>query len=113
MAFGMGLAAPQHDNWGSAIWGGAKQAAQNVYQTGKMVVTGQSEYVGCDGKTRTMDVDRGFMLKNLPGSVAGAFRAHTFSMRDPEGFQKFQDTVKNFQSGQHAYPQPSAPARTN
>jgi hypothetical protein len=99
MGFGMGAALPQHDSWAGAIWGGTKQAAKNVWNTGAVIAKGEVDIPDGKGGTKAMDIDRGFLLKNLPGAVSGAFRAHTFSLREPEKFQQLQDQVAKFQGG--------------
>lgn len=94
MAGGMGKL-PEHDNWAGAIWGGTKQAAKSAYGLGKQVVTGEVDF-----GDKSVKIDRGMSLKMLPGAVSGAFKAHTFSLREPEKFAELQSKIKTFQQGQ-------------
>jgi hypothetical protein len=85
---------PEHEGWAGALWGGTKQAASNAYTLGKQVVTGEVE-IG----DKSIKIDRGMSLKMLPGAVSGAFKAHTFSLREPEKFAELQSKIKTFQAG--------------
>lgn len=89
-----GMNMPEHKSWAGAVWGGTKQAAENVYSLGKQAVTGESH---CG--PHTFKADRGMSLKMIPGAVSGAFKAHTFSVRQPEQFAEMQKQIKAFQAG--------------
>ncbi|MBT9584416.1 hypothetical protein IV102_13825 [bacterium] len=97
---------PKHEGWAGALWGGTKQAASNAYTLGKQVVTGEAEF-----GDKSFKIDRGMSLKMLPGAVSGAFKAHTFSLRDPAKFAEMQSQIKTFQTGGggQAAPQGGAP----
>ena len=97
---GIGFQLPQHDNWAGALWGGTKAAANAAYHTAENVVAGGFEVPAQDGHgTKHVSIDRGFLLKSLPGQIANAYSAHTFSVREPEKFKKFQESVHQFQHG--------------
>jgi hypothetical protein len=94
--FGGDLNTIKHDSWAGAIWGGTKAAASNFAPGTKTLVTGQAEFKGADGKSQQVPVKRLDSLKWMASGVDGAFRSHTFSMRDPEGFKNMQNAVAKF-----------------
>ena len=97
---------PKHDNWIGALAGGAGQAISSTYGAVKTAVTGEMEVPKFNGKgTENVEVHgdmRTFQLKHVPDMIAGAFRNHTFSVREPEKFQQMQDAIKTFQSSPQA-----------
>lgn len=54
-----------------------------------------------DGKggSKAVDFPRTLMLKNLGSSIAGAYKSHSFSLREPEKFKAFQEAAAKFQQG--------------
>ena len=89
----------KHDSWAGAIWGGTKQAATNIANGAKTLVNGGMEFKGVDGKSQHVPVNRLDSLKGIANGIDGAFRSHTFSMRDPEGFKNMQSAIAQFQVG--------------
>jgi hypothetical protein len=74
-----------------------KQAASNIANGAQTLVTGETEFKGVDGKSQKVNVSRLDSLKGMASGVDGAFKAHTFSMRDPEGFKNMQSAIAKFQ----------------
>ncbi len=95
MAMMMGAGLPQHDSWAGAIWGGTKAAAERVYDASKLLVKGEIELP--NGQTH--EIERGRILKGLPGMISDAFKVHTFSVRQPEALKKLQAHISQFQHG--------------
>lgn len=86
--------APKHDSYLGALWGGAKTAAGNVATT-----LGHAVSPNRTGGSKRSFSSRLRTLKFIPGSISAAFRAHTMSFHDPEGFAKTNAAIARFQQG--------------
>ena len=87
-----------HSNWGEALWAATKDSASSVAYHGKALVTGQFE--GCGGTA--IPTTRANVLRSMTQGVSNTFGLHTFSLRDPKGFQQMQQSIADFQNGKNS-----------
>lgn len=99
MAFSMMNIAPlpKHDTYAGALWGGAKQAVENV--AGIVGHAAGPETSSCQGARPRTIRQRLSELSFIPTSVSMAFDAHTKSFTDPKGFAETNAAIARFQQG--------------